>query len=143
MIYTELTKKALILAYREHDGQVDKAGVPYIYHPIHVAEQMETEREVCVALLHDILEDTAIVPEELRQMGFPDEYVDDIKYLTRAPGETYAEYIQLLADKPVPRKVKIADLKHNIDLTRLPKVTEQDIKRKKRYEKFLKILEMK
>lgn len=141
MVYTELTKKAMDLAYKAHAGQTDRGGMPYIFHPIHLAEQMSTEREVCVALLHDILEDTTIVPEELRQMGFPDAWVDDIKYLTKAPLETYDEYIKVLARHDVPRKIKIADLIHNSDLTRLKKVTEKDLERKDKYLKYIEILE--
>lgn len=141
MVYTELTKKAMKLAYEQHAGQVDRGGIPYIFHPIHIAEQMITEREICVALLHDILEDTIIVPEELRQMGFPDEWVRDIELLTKSPTESYEDYIMRLAPFEIPRKVKLADLRHNITLERLDKVTEKDIARKTKYIKYIKILE--
>lgn len=141
MVYTELTKKAMKLAYEKHAGQTDRGGMPYIFHPIHLAEQMATEREVCVALLHDILEDTTMVPQELRDMGFPDEWVDDIKYLTKAPVESYEDYIQLLARHPVPRKVKLADLIHNADLSRLKKIRPEDVERSQKYIYFAKILD--
>lgn len=141
MVYTELTKKAMRLAYEQHDCQSDRGGTPYIFHPYHIAEQMETEREICVALLHDILEDTIVVPEELRQMGFPDDWVDDIVKLTKTQSETYDEYIMRLAPFEVPRKVKLADLRHNATLERLDKVTEKDIARKTKYIKYIKILE--
>lgn len=141
MVYTELTKKAMQLAYERHAGQTDRGGMPYIFHPMHIAEQMSTERETCVALLHDILEDTDTTPQELRDMGFPDEWVDDIKYLTKAPTESYDDYITLLARHSVPRKVKLADLLHNSDLTRLKKVTDKDVERMHKYIKYIKILE--
>lgn len=141
IIYTELTKKAMQLAYIAHMGQVDKGGMPYIFHPLHLAEQMDTEVEICVALLHDLLEDTDYTPQDLRILGFSDEIVDAIKYLTRGKAETYREYILLLKKDKIARKVKIADLKHNMDLSRLDTITDKDLDRQKYYAKFLKILE--
>ena len=141
MVYTELTKKAMDVAYRAHMSQLDKGMLPYIFHPIHIAEQMETEREICVALLHDVLEDSVLVPEELRQMGFPDMWIEDIICLTRQPKESYRDYIMRLAPFDVPRKVKIADLKHNSQLERLEEVTEEDVARKEKYQKYIEILE--
>jgi (p)ppGpp synthase/HD superfamily hydrolase len=140
MVYTDITRKALKLAYERHAGQVDKGGVPYIFHPIHLAEQMETAGEVCVALLHDIVEDTDTTLEEIFR-EFPYEVYHSVDLLTRKEGVIYRDYIERLKEDYTARKVKIADLKHNMDLTRLPVVTEKDIERQKYYEKFLKILE--
>lgn len=141
MIYTPLIKKAMELAYDYHKDQLDKGCMPYIFHPYHLAEQMETEHEICVALLHDILEDTNLCTGELRDAGFPEEWIEDIKRLTKSPDQTYKEYILALAPYDVCRKVKLADLKHNSDLTRLSGIWEQDMKRKEKYQKFIKILE--
>lgn len=120
MLYTELTKKAMVLAYRAHEGQLDKGGVPYIFHPFHVAEQMNTEEEICVALMHDVVEDTDITFEEIEAEGFPKSVVDAIRILTKADGEDYMDYITRVKDHPLAVKVKLADLEHNSDASRLP-----------------------
>lgn len=119
MIYTPMTSKALRIAYVAHHGQVDKAGVPYIHHPLHVAEQMDDEVSTCVALLHDVLEDTDVAETDLRAEGFPDEVVDAVVLLTRGRGVSYRDYIERLSADPLARKVKVADLRHNSDTTRL------------------------
>lgn len=119
MIYTPMTSKALRIAYAAHHGQVDKAGVPYIHHPLHVAEQMDDEVSTCVALLHDVLEDTDVTETDLRAKGFPDEVVDAVVLLTRGQGVSYRDYIERLSADPLARKVKVADLRHNSDTTRL------------------------
>ena len=79
MIYTLLTKKAMKIAYDAHKGQFDKNGIPYIYHPIHLAEQMDDENTTCVALLHDVVEDTAITFEDLEKEGFTDKILEALK----------------------------------------------------------------
>lgn len=119
MVYTALTKKAMILAYEAHQGQKDKAGIPYIFHPIHLAEQMPDESSVCVALLHDVVEDTHVTLEDLEQQ-FPSEVTEAVRLLTRGRGQTYMEYIQCLKQNPLAVKVKLADLAHNMDTSRLP-----------------------
>ena len=112
MIYSELTCKAMKIAYSAHQGQVDKAGLPYIFHPYHLAEQMTDEFSVCVALLHDVVEDTGITISEL-QKEFPQEIVDAVEALTHVPGTGYSEYIYSVAKNPIATKVKIEDLYHN------------------------------
>lgn len=119
MVYTTLTNKAMILAYEAHQGQKDKAGVPYIFHPIHLAEQMPDESSVCVALLHDVVEDTHVTLEDLEQQ-FPPEVTEAVRLLTRGRGQTYMEYIQCLKQNPLAVKVKLADLVHNMDASRIP-----------------------
>ena len=140
MINTKLTRKAMVIAYNAHDGQVDKSGVPYIYHPIHVAEQMDTEEECIVALLHDVVEDTNMTFEQLSEI-FSKEIIDILRLLTRKEEENYFDYILKIAKNPVAKKVKIADLMHNLDETRLNKITKIDIKRREKYKKALEILE--
>ena len=139
MIYTDSTKLAMKIAYNAHHGQSDKSGIPYILHPIHVAEQMETEEECIVALLHDVVEDSNITFEEL-QKYFSTNVIDAIKLLTHDDEVDYMEYIQQLKSNPIARNVKIADLKHNSDITRLSTITEKDLERTDKYHKALEYL---
>ena len=139
MINTKLTRKAMIIAYEAHKNQVDKSGVPYIYHPIHVAEQMDTENECIIALLHDVVEDTNVTFKQLEEV-FPKEIIDILKLLTREENIEYDEYIKRIKNNSIACKVKIADLTHNLDKTRLDFVTEVDVKRNEKYKKALQIL---
>ena len=140
MIYTKLTKKAMIIAYNAHMNQFDKAGVPYIFHPIHLAEQMDTEAECAAALLHDVAEDTDITLEELAE-DFPEEVMDALRLLTRKKGEDYMEYVKRIKVNQIAVKVKIADLKHNSCISRIETVTEKDRERIKKYEEALELLQ--
>ena len=139
MINTKLTRKAMIIAYEAHKNQVDKSGVPYIYHPIHVAEQMNTENECIIALLHDVVEDTNVTFKQLEEV-FSKEIIDILKLLTREENIEYDEYIKRIKNNSIACKVKIADLTHNLDKTRLDFVTEVDLKRNEKYKKALQIL---
>lgn len=141
MIYTELTKKAFKIAYYKHHGHYDKGGMPYIFHPVHLAEQMETEAEICTALLHDVVEDTNTTLLDLKKRGFSPEIIEAIDALTRRENESYEEYIERLSKNLIALKVKKADLEHNMDLSRLSFVTFKDKDRSKKYEKYLKKLE--
>ncbi|MBQ9897999.1 MAG: HD domain-containing protein [Ruminococcus sp.] len=118
MIYTELTIKAMKLAYTAHHGQTDKTGVPYIFHPFHVAEQMNDEYSTCAALLHDIVEDTDITIARL-EGEFPPEVTEAVKALTHEEGVDYIEYLRQIAENPIAKAVKLADIAHNSDQTRL------------------------
>ena len=129
MIYTELTKKAMKYLFLVQGAQKDLSGIPYVFHPWHLAETMEDELSTTVALLHDVMEDSGVAPEDLRAEGFPDSVVEVLVLLTRREDENYRQYIERLADNPVARKVKLADLSHNMDTTRLDAVTEKDRKR--------------
>ena len=139
MINTKLTRKAMIIAYEAHKNQVDKSGVPYIYHPIHVAEQMDTENECIIALLHDVVEDTNVTFKQLEEV-FSKEIIDILKLLTREENIEYDEYIKRIKNNSIACKVKIADLTHNLDKTRLDFVTEVDVKGNEKYKKALQIL---
>ena len=139
MINTKLTRKAMIIAYEAHKNQVDKSGVPYIYHPIHVAEQMDTENECIIALLHDVVEDTNVTFKQLEEV-FSKEIINILKLLTRKGNIEYDEYIKRIKNNSIACKVKIADLTHNLDKTRLDFVTEVDVKRNEKYKKALQIL---
>ncbi len=138
MIYTPLTKKAMILACRAHEGQVDKSGLPYIHHPLHLAEQMEDELTTCVALLHDVVEDTEVTFEDLKD--FPQEVLAALRLLTHDPEISYLDYVRKIAEDPVAKAVKIADLNHNRDLTRLNAVTPRDLARAEKYAKAFSLL---
>ena len=117
MIYSALTNKAMRIAYDAHHGQVDKCGQPYVFHPYHLAEQMPDEATVCVALLHDVVEDTDITFEELER-AFPPEVTDALRLLTHEPGVDYFDYVRAIRGNGVARAVKLADLAHNSDETR-------------------------
>ena len=117
MIYTPLTNRAMIIAYHAHHGQLDYNGIPYIYHPLHLAEQMDDEISCCVALLHDTVEDTSVTLEEL-QMDFPADVTDAIALLTHDDGTDYFDYVREIKKNPVAKKVKLADLDHNSDQSR-------------------------
>ena len=140
MIYTHLTNEAMKLAYNAHHGQVDKAGVPYIFHPMHLAEQMDDEYSTCVALLHDVVEDTLVTLEQLAQI-FPKEVVDAVAVLTHGKDEPYLHYVQRVTLNPIARKVKLADLNHNSDQTRMVNASEETLAYfREKYRKAFEIL---
>ena len=112
MIYTPLTIKAMKLAYAAHQGQTDHAGVPYIFHPYHVAEQMNDEYSCCAALLHDVIEDTSVSLISLA-LAFPAEVVRAVELLTHEEDVSYEDYIRQIKTNPIAVKVKLADLEHN------------------------------
>ena len=141
MIYTELTKKALKLCFEAHKEQVDKSGMPYVFHPFHLAEQMTDEATTVVALLHDVVEDTDISFENLEIQGFSDEILNALKLLTHDKSIPYMDYVAEIKKNIIATKVKLADLKHNSDLTRLSVVDEKALERKAKYEKAIKFLE--
>ena len=118
MIYTPLTVKAMQIAYNAHHGQVDKAGMPYIFHPMHLAESMDDEICCCAALLHDTVEDTDITFADLEKQ-FPKEIMDALKLLTHDKDTDYVSYVRAIKTNPVAVKVKLADIAHNSDQSRL------------------------
>lgn len=141
MLYTPMVKKAMHIAYQAHMHQVDKGGMPYIFHPFHLAEAMETEETVITALLHDVCEDTGITPDDLKAEGFSEAIIKALVLLTRAEDEDYFKYIQKLKLNPTAKAVKIADLYHNSDLSRLDTVDEKAQKRREKYLEAIALLE--
>lgn len=142
MLYTPATKIALRICFDAHRDQVDKSGLPYVFHPFHLAEQMDSEHEVCVALLHDVMEDTSLTAEDLVAAGIPAAYVETCRLLTHWPGVDYLAYVDALKSDPVARKVKMADLRHNSDLSRLDhEPTPVDLTRLEKYQAALAVLE--
>lgn len=143
MLYTPMTKKAMQLAFEAHKEQKDKSGLPYIYHPFHLAEQMDTEPSVCAALLHDVVEDSDMTLDDLRAAGFTDEVVEAVALLTHAPDVPYLEYIENLRQSPLATKVKLADLRHNIDLSRLDIIDHGTREEEEEHRKAITLLERK
>jgi (p)ppGpp synthase/HD superfamily hydrolase len=141
MIYTDLTKKALKLCFEAHKEQTDKSGMPYVFHPFHLAEQMADEATTVVALLHDVVEDTELTFEDLEKQGFNDEIIKALMLLTHEKSVPYMEYVGEIKKNKIATKVKLADLKHNSDLSRLSVIDEKALKRKEKYEKAIKFLE--
>ena len=135
MLYTEYTEKAMKLCFQAHRDQTDKAGMPYVFHPFHLAEQMVDEASVIVALLHDVVEDTDYTIEDLREMGFAPEVLEAIALMTHDPSVPYEEYLIPIKANPIARRVKLADLAHNSDPTRIREVTPQMEARWEKYRK--------
>lgn len=141
MIYTPMTRKAMRIAYDAHAGQVDKTGLPYIYHPIHLAESMTDENSIITALLHDVIEDTNLTIDELAREGFHEDVLTALTLLTHNPAEEYMDYISRISTCPLARKIKLADLRHNSDPTRLDSVDEKTARRFEKYARAIRLLE--
>ena len=134
-------ESAISIAVEKHAGQVDKAGWPYILHPLRVMFQMDTAAEMITAVLHDVVEDTPVTPNDLEQKGFNNEVIAAIDSVTNRPGETYDDFIERAASNPIGRKVKMADLRDNLDISRIAEPTQKDYERLKKYKRALRRLE--
>ena len=124
---------AIALAIEAHRGQKEKAGQPYILHVLRVMFQLETEQEQVAGVLHDLVEDTSYTLDDLRRLGYPDPVVTAVDCLTRREDESYEEFVERAGAHPIARRVKLADLEDNMDIRRLPEVTERDLERLNRY----------
>ena len=131
---------AIQIATECHKGQKDKAGADYIHHPLKVSELCTHEISKCVAVLHDVMEDCEITYKVLLEKGVVEEIVERVYLLTHEKEDTYKDYIEKISLDPVAREVKIADLTHNIDISRIPNPTEADFKRIEKYQKALDFL---
>lgn len=143
MICTEMTVRAARIAEQAHHGQYDKSGMPYILHPLHLAAQMADEITAAIALLHDVIEDTDITAAELAEQ-FPPRVIAALRLLTHDPAEDYFDYIRRIRTNPDAVTVKRADLRHNLDESRLIAGTydpEQAAARREKYRKALRMLE--
>ncbi|MGI6257725.1 MAG: HD domain-containing protein [Anaerovoracaceae bacterium] len=136
----KMLKTAYDIAVSAHAGQMDKAGNDYILHPITVAKNLDAEDEKAAALLHDVIEDAGITAEQLQTAGIPEEVVVVVQAMTHVEGEDYFSYIQRVKRNPLAKKVKLQDLKHNCDVTRIPRPTKKDFDRIKKYERAIAIL---
>ena len=131
---------ALAIAKKAHAGQVDKAGIDYIQHPLYVASQVKTEQEKAVALLHDVIEDSDVTADDLLASGLSNEVVTAVQILTKKKGQSYQEYLEKVKSNNLARIVKLADLKHNSDLSRLKSVANTDYERVKKYKNAIHYL---
>ena len=132
--YNEQFQKALESAVEKHKNQTDKAGNPYILHPLHVMENVNSKEGKIVAILHDIIEDTDVTEDYLLKIGLSKRIVDAVVALTRSEDMDYQEYIKNLSSNPLAKEVKLADLEHNMDLKRLPTLEEKDLERNRKYQ---------
>ena len=136
----ELLEKALRIAVEAHAGQVDKAGKPYIFHPLRVCCRCFTNEEKIVALLHDTIEDTEVTDEDLLSEGFPRNIVDAVLSMSRNEDENYEDFVKRTSLNPLGRAVKLHDLEDNMDISRLNQVTEKDLDRLNKYIKAYRYL---
>lgn len=132
--YNEQLQFALELAIEKHKNQTDKSGKPYILHPLHIMETVQSDDAKIVAILHDIIEDTDVTEEDLLKAGLSKHIVDAIVLLTRSHDEDYMEYVKKVALNPLAKEVKLADLQHNMDLRRLSTLKERDLVRNRKYQ---------
>ena len=135
-----LEELAFEIAKMAHAGQTDKAGLDYILHPLQVAAEVTTDEEKAVALLHDIIEDTDVTASELLAKGLPDNVVEAVEALTKKHNQNYAAYLAGVKKNRLATAVKLADLKHNSDLSRLEKITQKDRDRAEKYRKAIEYL---
>jgi len=128
----------LVIVTNAHDGQFDKGGAPYILHPLKVMHYLKSSDEelMCIALGHDVIEDTSVTYKDLRDAGISERVILGIRAMTKQPGQTLEEYKEQIFASPDAMKVKMADLRHNTDIRRLKGVTEKDIARIAKYNTF-------
>ena len=132
----------LVLVASKFDGKYDKGGMPYVLHCLKVMHYIKSDDEElqCIALGHDLVEDTDVTYHQLREMGFSERIIEGIYSMTKQPGRTQEEYLEQVKSNPDAIRVKLADLRHNSDIRRLKGVTEKDIKRIEKYHKMFLIL---
>jgi (p)ppGpp synthase/HD superfamily hydrolase len=135
-----MLEEAIRIAVSAHKGQMDKAGAPYILHPLRVMAAVDTPEEMAVAVLHDVIEDTGTTLDDLRRAGIPEDVCEAVRILTKAKGEDYSAYLDRVASNPLARAVKIADLRDNMRIERLPVLADEDFKRLAKYHSALKRL---
>lgn len=134
----EMLDKMIVIATNAHHGQYDKGGAPYILHPLRVMSFLKTTDEElqCIAVGHDVIEDTSVTYKDLTEAGISQRVQDGIRALTKVPGETLDEYKARVFANPDAMRVKMCDLRHNSDIRRLKGVTEKDIARMAKYHTF-------
>ena len=139
-MYINEYKLAYDIALNAHKGQKDKGGEDYFKHPLAVSNKLSGEKDKIVALLHDVIEDTDVTVNDLREAGFSDEVVLAVSVITKKAGEDYEEYLNRVKQNPIALRVKIADMEHNSDISRIKNPTEKDLKRLEKYRIRLKEL---
>jgi guanosine-3',5'-bis(diphosphate) 3'-pyrophosphohydrolase len=133
-------ERAIEIAARAHAGQVDKAGQPYILHPLRLMLAVQGLHAQMAAVLHDVVEDTPLGFDDLRAEGFPDEVIEAVRVLTKFDGESRIEAARRAAAHPLARQVKLADVSDNMDLSRIAQPTEKDYARLREYEQVRALL---
>lgn len=131
---------ALRIAMKAHRGQLDRGGQPYIFHPLKVATMTSSFDEFVTALLHDVIEDSDYTADDLRADGIPEHIMEALCLLTHDKDEPYMDYIRKIKGNDLARAVKLADLKHNSDLSRLAEITDRDRARAEKYKQAIKLL---
>lgn len=134
-------ENAIALAAKAHAGQVDKAGAPYILHPLRMMLRVATPEERMAAVLHDVVEDCGVSLADLRAAGFSEAVVGAVDALTRREDESYDEFVARAATDPIGRRVKLADLEDNSDLSRIAEPTTRDFERLEKYRRAIAFLE--
>lgn len=130
-----MINKAIIIATVAHENQVDKAGEPYIFHPLRVMLSLKSEDEKICGVLHDVIEDTNITVEYLIKQGFSNEITQALEALTKKENENYDDFINRVLENELACYVKLADLNDNMDLSRIKNPREKDFKRIEKYKK--------
>ena len=127
--------QAMAIAVEAYSGQTDKAGKTYILHPLRIMHQMETEAEMVVALLHDVIEDSDFTAQDLLDRGISTDVVEAVEMLTKGKSEDYMDFIDRVKTNPLAARVKKADIEDNINVLRLGKLEANDLERVKKYHK--------
>jgi (p)ppGpp synthase/HD superfamily hydrolase len=131
---------AVSIAARAHRGQKDKAGAPYLLHPLRMMLRMDTEAAMMAAVLHDVVEDTEWTLERLREAGFSDEVLEAVDCLTHREGESYQQFVERVRTNPIARQVKIADLEDNMNVRRINQLGPRDLERLEKYHRAWRVL---
>jgi (p)ppGpp synthase/HD superfamily hydrolase len=126
-------ERAIQIAVEAHSGQTDKAGNPYILHPLRIMFRMRTDDEKITAVLHDVVEDSPWTLEGLRDEGFSETVLEAVRYMTRASEDSYETFIEIAMSNPISCQVKLEDIRDNLDLSRLSEVNDRDIVRIRKY----------
>ncbi len=133
-------ESAVLIAIKAHQNQIDKGGLPYILHPLRIMIKMQTDEEMIVAMLHDVVEDSKISLKDISKYEFDKKIISALKVLTYSTVQNYEDYIKKISKNKLARKIKIADLKDNLNLNRLPYLNKKDLERINKYHKALKYL---
>jgi len=133
-------EKAIIIAAKAHVGQIDKAGEPYILHPLRMMLRLSSTEERITAILHDVVEDSEITFEDLRAEGFTEKIIEAVRSVTKKSGESYDDFIKRAAANPIAKRVKLADLEDNSNLSRIKNPTDSDLKRMEKYRKAIETI---
>ena len=134
-------ERAIAIALESHKGQTDKAGKPYILHPLRLMLKMTADEDMIVAVLHDVVEDSNVTVQDLKAQGFSQEILDALACGTKKKGESYDDFIHRIKKNPLASRVKVADLQDNMDLGRISHPQQEDFDRVEKYRRALELLQ--